>query len=102
MTLTEIFTLSGIILANAGAITMVFTKLNIKIAEIATEVLALKKDMEEHKEKNRDDIKEIKDIVSRDRAENREDHNRLMAETNSINKNINEFKIDLIKIINKK
>ena len=85
----------GIALVNIGGLLTVFTNLNVKITETAKDILSLRNDMEEHKNKNRDDIREIKEIVYRDRNENREDHSALMSEIGTIAKNISDLKTDL-------
>ena len=85
----------GIALVNIGGLLTVFTNLNVKITETAKDILSLRNDMEEHKNKNRDDIREIKEIVYRDRKENREDHSSLMIEIGAIAKNISDLKTDL-------
>lgn len=95
MSTSEIIMIVGIALVNIGGLLTVFTNLNVKITETAKDILSLRNDMEEHKNKNRDDIREIKEIVYRDRNENREDHNSLMMEIGAIAKNISDLKTDL-------
>ena len=95
MSTSEIIMIVGIALVNIGGLLTVFTNLNVKITETAKDILSLRNDVEEHKNKNRDDIREIKEIVYRDRNENREDHNSLMREIGAIAKNISDLKTDL-------
>lgn len=95
MSTSEIIMIIGIALVNIGGLLTVFTNLNVKITETAKDILSLRNDMEEHKNKNRDDIREIKEIVYRDRNENREDHSSLMREIGAIAKNISDLKTDL-------
>ena len=77
----------------------VFTNLNIKIAENATDILSIKNDIEEHKSKNKDDMKELKDAIIRDKTDNREDHMKIVGDLATVNKNIADLRVDIIKAI---
>jgi len=88
----------GILIFNASAIAGVFISLNVKIAETAKDVLSLRNDMEEHKLKNKDDINELKDIMIRDKADNRDDHKAMMLELAAMSKSLADFKLELIKM----
>jgi hypothetical protein len=90
-----------IIVGNGVALAGIFINLNVKIAEGARDNLALKLDLEEHKMKNKDDIKELKEIIMRDKADNRDDHKAIIAEVSSLAKNLADFKVEIIKAIQK-
>ena len=89
----------GLLVTNGAALAAVFTNLNIKIAENATDILSIKNDIEEHKAKNKDDLKELKDAILRDKVDNREDHSKIVADLALINKNIADLRVDIIKAI---
>jgi hypothetical protein len=91
----------GILIANAAAIGTVFINLNVKIAENAKDLLSIKSDMEEHKVKNTDDIKELKDITMRDKQENRMDHKEIMNLLGAMTNSFYDFKLEILKAIQK-
>jgi len=88
----------SILIVNATAIAGVFINLNVKIAETAKDVLSIRNDMEEHKAKNKDDINELKEIMIRDKSDNREDHKAMMLELAAMSKSLADFKLELIKM----
>jgi len=100
--LREIIALLGVLMANGIALATAFTKLNIRIAEVVRDQLALKAKFEDHAGDNKDDIREIKAIASNDRNENRADHADIVRELAVVNKNISDLRVDIVKTFIKK
>ena len=98
----NLIALISLIVANGLAIGGVFLRLNIKIASLSGDYISLKNDIEEHKISTKSDLKEFKDIVLRDKVDNRDDHQRMVNELNSINKSISDMRVDVIKAIKDK
>ena len=98
----NLIALISLIVANGLAIGGVFLRLNIKIASLSRDYISLKNDIEEHKLSTKSDLKEFKDIVLRDKVDNRDDHQRMVNELNSINKSISDMRVDVIKAIKDK
>lgn len=96
--LKDLISLLGLLVANGIALAGVFTKLNIKISEIYRDVLAMKADLEEHKNSNRIDLKEFKETILRDKVESKSDHNKIVATLSEIATSIADLRVDIAKI----
>lgn len=77
-----------------------YIKLNIKITEISKDIMAQKKELEEHKISNKDSFDEIKTLFKEYKEENRSDHISMKSDLSEINNSINNFKFDVFKILN--
>jgi uncharacterized protein YPO0396 len=97
----DVIGIAAILITNASAVIGVFISLSVKIAENAKDLLALKNDMESHKSENKEDVKELKDLILRDKVENRDDHKAIICEVGALSKNLSDFKIELLRVIQK-
>ena len=102
MELKDLIAILGILLANGAALATAFTKLNIKIAGLSRDYISLKADVEEYKVSSKSDLKEFKEIVLRDKIDNKEDHQRIVSELGVVNKSISDMRVDIIKAIQEK
>ena len=100
--LREIIALLGVLIANGIALATSFTRLNIRIAEVTRDQLALKAKFEDHVGDNKEDIREVKTIAANDRVENRADHADIVRELAVVNKNISDLRVDIVKTFIKK
>jgi len=100
--LKDIISLLGILIVNGIAIATAFTKLNIKIAENSKDILAIRADIEEHKVNNKVDLKEFKEVVLRDRLENKEDHQRVIDSISKLADLVSDLRVEIFKSIKSK
>lgn len=95
--LKDIITILSILLANGIALATAFTRLNIRIAEIAQDQNSLRAKIDEHTYHNRVDLKEIKEAAGKDRDTSRIDYMNVMKEIASLNKNVSDLRVDIVK-----
>lgn len=79
-----------------------YIKLNIKITEISKDIMVQKRELEEHKISNKDSFDEMKILFKEYKGENKSDHISMKDDLSDINKNINDFKLDVLQILNVK
>jgi hypothetical protein len=97
-----------ILIGYLATIISIYVKLNIKIVEIAKDVIAQKKEFEAHKLNDKEtmealklsykeNLEEIKQVFKDYKEENKKDHDEMGTELLNISKNINDFKVELFK-----
>lgn len=77
MTTGEILTVAGFMITISLAMVKSFFSLNIRITENATDILNIKKEIDEHKVSNKDSFVEIKEILRENRNDNKQEHNKM-------------------------
>lgn len=86
MTSFEIISAAVLILSLFGTLLITYTRLNVKIAEIYTDIIHIKKDYEEHRHENNDDFNTYAMELKIQRQENREDHDKIIEVLEKIRK----------------
>jgi hypothetical protein len=93
----DLITLGVLLVTWLGGLATIYTNFNVRIAEIIKDVLAIRRDMEDHKMVNKLEIKEIKDMMQSDKMDNREDHLRILETLNKLSSSIADLRVDLAK-----
>ena len=93
----DLITLAIILLTWGGGLATIYTNFNVRIAEIIKDVLAIKRDMEDHKIVNKIEVKELKDMMQSDKMDNREDHLRILETLNKLSSVISDLRVDFAK-----
>ena len=93
----DVITLVVLLLTWGAGLATIYTNFNVRITEIIKDVLAIKKDIEEHKIVNKTEVKELKDMMQSDRMDNREDYLRILETLNKLSASIADLRVDLAK-----
>lgn len=94
--LADMISVLGAVIANGIVIAAAYTKLNIRIAEVNKDMLSLRAEMQEHKQQNKEDLKETKQIATEEKRANKEDHQLIVAEISKLSDAVYAFKLDII------
>jgi hypothetical protein len=100
--LKDVLTILSILIANGAVLATAFTKLNIRIAEIAQDQNALKAKMDSHIYDNKSEIKEVKDSATKDRDGQKVDTANVMKEIAVLNRNISDLRVEIVKAMKTK
>ena len=94
--LADMIAVLGAVIANGIVIAASFTRLNIRITEVNRDMLSLRAEMQEHKQQNKEDLKETKQIAIEEKRANKEDHQVIVAEISKLSDAMYTFKLDII------
>ena len=92
LTTDNIVTIIIVAIGYLAAGILAYVNLNVKIAEIVRDFMALRNEYNEHRESNKESFQELKQLQKDDRQKNDRDHEAMMNNLASISENLGDFK----------
>ena len=92
LTTDNIVTLIVVAIGYLAAGILGYVNLNVKIAEIVRDFMALRNEYNEHRESNKESFLEIKQLLKDDRLKNDRDHEAIMTNLSAMSESLGDFK----------
>ncbi len=91
----QIIAIASMVIGFSSALITIYVKVNVRLAELNKDMLSMKRDMDEHKVTNRSDIKEIKEIISRDKLDNKENYLIIIESLSKLKDAMTDLKVQM-------